>query len=152
MKKALLGFVVLGIVLWLASIASSEEITYRKHIKPLFEEKCGVCHGAGAAPEYYAFKAEQDKWMSQGKGMRMDTYSHLLFYTAWPDTGALMRRLNDGKGVKDGKPGNMYQHLGGTEEERQQNLKLFKEWVGNWTLKRWKEVTKEDIDGIRVKY
>jgi len=84
--------------------------------------------------------------------MRMDTYSHLIFYTAWPDTGALMRRLDDGKGVKDGKPGNMYQYLGGTEEERQQNLRLFKEWVGNWTLKRWKEFSKEDVEGIKVKY
>lgn len=152
MKKAILGFFVLGIVPWLVSMAWSEEVTYRKHIKPLFEAKCGMCHGADAAPEYYAFKEEQAKWMSQGKGMRMDTYSHLLFYTAWPDTGALMRRLNDGKEVKDGKPGNMYQHLGGTEEERQQNLKLFKEWVGAWTLKRWKEITKEEIEGIKVKY
>jgi hypothetical protein len=31
--------------------------------------------------------------------------------TAWPDIGALIRRLDDGKGSKDGKPGNMYQHL-----------------------------------------
>lgn len=84
--------------------------------------------------------------------MRLDTYSHLIFYTAWPDTGALMRRLDDGKNTKDGEPGNMYQYLGSTEEERQQNLKLFKDWVGNWTLKRWKDITKEDMDGIKVKY
>lgn len=152
MKKAFLAVIVLGVVLCFASIASSEEITYRKHIKPLFDSKCRACHGSDAAPEYYAFKEDQNKWTAQGKGMRMDTYSHLVFYTAWPDTGALMRRLNDGRGVKDGKPGNMYQHLGGTEEERQQNLKLFKEWVGNWTMKRWKEISKEDIDGIKVKY
>lgn len=152
MKKAFLEVIVLAVALFFASIASSEEITYRKHIMPLFESKCVVCHGSEAAPEYYAFKEDQNKWTAQGKGMRMDTYSHLIFYTAWPDTGALMRRLNDGRGVKDGKPGNMYQYLGGTEEERQQNLKLFKEWVGNWTLKRWKEIKKEDIDGIKVKY
>jgi hypothetical protein len=152
MKKALLPVLVLGAALCSTSIASAEEITYRKHVKPLFDSKCGACHGSEAAPEYYAFKEEQNKWTAQGKGMRMDTYSHLLFYTAWPDTGALMRRLDDGKGVKDGKPGNMYQYLGGTEEERQQNLKLFKEWVGNWTLKRWKEISKEDINGIKVKY
>ncbi|MFZ6008270.1 MAG: cytochrome C, partial [Nitrospirota bacterium] len=97
-------------------------------------------------------KEEKDMWLSKGKGMRMDTYSHLVFYTAWPDTGALMRRLDDGKGSKEGKPGNMYQHLGSTEEERQQNLKLFKDWVGGWTLKRWKDITKEDMDGIKAKY
>ena len=152
MKKVLSGIILSGIVLSLVSLALSEEITYRKHIKPLWEVKCGACHSSDAAPEYYAFKEDQDKWVKQGKGMRMDTYSHLIFYTAWPDTGALMRRLDDGKGVKDGKPGNMYQYLGGTEEERQQNLKLFKEWVGNWTLKRWKEFSKEDVEGIKVKY
>ena len=152
MKKAFLAVIVFGLALCFASIALSEEITYRKHIKPLFESKCGVCHGSDAAPEYYAFKEDQNKWTAQGKGMRMDTYSHLMFYTAWPDSGALMRRLDDGRGVKDGQPGNMYQHLGGTEEERQQNLKLFKDWVGNWTLKRWKEISKEDIDGIKGKY
>jgi hypothetical protein len=32
------------------------------------------------------------------------------------------------------------------------NLQLFKAWVGNWTLKRWPEITKEELDGIKVKY
>ncbi|MBT9537978.1 MAG: hypothetical protein IVZ94_07575 [Nitrospirae bacterium] len=63
-----------------------------------------------------------------------------------------MRRLDDGKNTKDGKPGNMYQYLGSTEEERQQNLKLFKDWVGNWTLKKRKDITKEEMEGIKVKY
>lgn len=134
-----------------SSVSRAEEITYRKHIKSLFNEKCIVCHGKDSAPEYYAFK-EEDKYLAKGQGMRMDTYSHLIFYTAWGDTGSLMRRLDDGKNTKDGKPGNMYQYLGSTEEERQQNLKLFKDWIGNWTLKRWPEITKEDMNGIKVKY
>lgn len=136
----------------LSGPAWAEEATYRKHIKPLFDAQCLACHGPNSAPEYEAFKEDKDRWMSKGQGMRMDTYSHLIFYTAWPDTGALMRRLDDGKGGKEGKPGNMYIHLGSTEEERQKNLKLFKEWVGNWTLKRWKDITKEDMNGIKVKY
>jgi hypothetical protein len=82
----------------------------------------------------------------------MDTYVHLIYYTAWPDTGALMRRLDDGKASKDGKLGNMYEHLGATEEERQKNLSLVKSWVGNWVLKRWPEIAKEDIGGVTVKY
>lgn len=134
-----------------ASVSMADEVTYRKDIKPVFDSKCVVCHGAGA-PEYYAFKEEKEKWVAQGKGMRMDTYSHLLFFTAWPDTGSLMRRLDDGKNVKDGKSGNMYEHLGQTEEDRQKNLQLFKAWIGNWTLKRWAEVSKEDMDGIKAKY
>ncbi len=141
---------VVSMVLTIASLAMAEEVTYRKHIKPLFDQKCVACHGKDAAPEYYAFKEDPKKYTDKGQGMRMDTYSHLIFYTAWPDTGALMRRLDDGKIA--GSSGNMYQYLGSTEEERQKNLKLFKDWVGNWTTKRWKDITKEDMDKIKVKY
>jgi hypothetical protein len=63
-----------------------------------------------------------------------------------------MRRLDDGKGSKDGKPGNMYQHLGDTEKERQQNLGQFKEWVGSWSLKRLPETTKEELSSIKATY
>lgn len=145
-------FVVVYFFIFGISYCYAEEITYRKNIKPIFDSKCISCHGKDSAPEYYAFKEEKDSWLSKGQGMRMDTYSHLIFYTAWPDTGALMRRLDDGKNTKDGKPGNMYKYLGSTEEERQKNLEIFKKWVGNWILKRWPEVTKEEMDGIRVKY
>ena len=149
MKKiALTALLALGI----ASVSFAEEVTYTKQIKPLFDKHCVGCHGKDSAPEYHAFKAEKDKWLAKGQGMRMDTYSHLVFYTAWPDTGALMRRLDDGKNSKEGKAGNMYKHLGATEEERQKNLALFKEWVGNWNLKKWPEVTKEELDGVKVKY
>lgn len=134
------------------SAVRAEEVTYRKHIKAIIDAKCIGCHGQDAAPEYHAFKEEKEKWLSRGQGMRLDTYSHLVFYTAWPDTGALMRRLDDGEGRKDGKPGNMYRHLGATEEERQRNLKLFREWVGNWTHVKWPEITKEDMERIKVKY
>lgn len=145
-------FVVAVAAFVFSSVSWADEITYRKHIKPLFDEKCLACHGSASAPEYDAFKEEKEKWLAQGQGMRMDTYSHLTFYTAWPDTGSLMRRLDDGKNTKDRKPGNMYQHLGSTDGERQKNLALFKAWVGNWTLKRWPEITKEEMNGIKVRY
>lgn len=35
--------------------------------------------------------------------------SHLAGYIGWPDTGALMRRLDDGSSSIDKKSGNMYQ-------------------------------------------
>ena len=71
-----------------------------------------------------------------------------------------MRRLDDGKSAADGKPGNMYRYLGETEEERQKNLQLYKEWVGTdaWKPNRWEArgkvpaITKEDMDKIKVKY
>jgi len=94
------------------------------------------------------------------KGPRMDTYADLVFFVGWPDSGALMRRLDDGKSASDGKPGNMYQNLGATEEERQKNLDLFKQWVGKdaWKMNRWEArgkvpaITKKDMDNIKVKY
>jgi hypothetical protein len=82
--------------------AVAQEVTYVDHIKPIMDAKCIRCHGPDS-PEYEAFKAEKEKWLAQFKGPRMDTYSHLIFYTAWPDTGSLMRRLDDGKNTKDGK-------------------------------------------------
>ena len=93
-------------------------------------------------------------------GPRMDTYADLIFYVGWPDTGALMRRLDDGKTAADGKPGNMYQYLGNTNEERQKNLNLYKEWIGTeaWKHNRWEArgkvpaITKEEMDKIKVKY
>lgn len=123
----------------------AEDVTYRRDIKPIFDARCASCHGS-SSPEYPAFKEAKEQWIAKGQGPRMDTYSHLIYYTAWPDTGALMRRLDDGK------PGNMHQYLGETAEERQKNLQLFKRWVGGWTLKKWGEITKEDMNGISVKY
>ena len=84
----------------------------------------------------------------------MDTYAEMLFYIAWPDTGALMRRLDDGKNTKDGKPGNMYLYLGATDQERQKNFTLFKDWIGKdaWILKRPDAITKEELLRFKVKY
>lgn len=134
------------------AFAAADEATYTGQIAPLVNARCSGCHGSNAAPEYHAFKKDKEKWIAKGKGMRMDSYSHLVFYTAWPDTGALMRRLDDGKNSKDGKPGNMYIHLGNSEDERQRNLALFKGWVGNWTLKRWPDISKEELNSIMVRY
>jgi len=132
--------------------AGAEEITWRGSIKGIVEQQCLGCHGPDSAPEYPQFKEEKETWLGKGLGMRMDTYSHLVAFVGWPNTGAMMRRLDDGQNTKDGKPGNMYQHLGATEEERQANLSLFKAWVGNWSLKRWPDTTKDELSGIKVKY
>ncbi len=127
------------------------EVRYITHIKPIFDSKCIGCHGQDS-PEYPEFKENKKKYEEMFKGPRMNTYANLIFFTGWPDTGALMRRLDNGNNTKDGKPGNMYQHLGATEEERQKNLAIFKEWIGNWTLKRWSDISKEELDKIKVKY
>lgn len=139
--------------------ADAQEVTYRGQIRPLWENKCAACHGADA-PYYGDFKEAKDDFVAQDLGPRMDTYADLIFFIGWPDTGALMRRLDDGKSHVDGKPGNMYEYLGDDEAERQKNLKLFKAWVGEsaWTVKRWSGrgeaagVTKEELDRLKLKY
>ena len=113
----------------------------------------------GGCPPIGDFEVESKKFEAQLKGPRMDIYADLISFIGWPDTGAVMRRLDDGKST-GGKPGNMYQFLGTTDEERQQNLKTFKAWVGpdGWILKRWQArgsvpaITKEELDKMQVKY
>lgn len=142
----------IGLTILATTAVNAQETTWSGSIKGIVEKQCSACHGADSAPEYPQFKKEKEKWQAKGLAMRMDTYSHLVSFVGWPNTGAMMRRLDDGKGSKEGKPGNMYQHLGATEEERQKNLALFKAWVGNWSLKRWPDMTKEELNGIKVKY
>ena len=142
------------------SVASwAQDITYRKDIRPLWVQKCAGCHGA-ESPYLGDFDENKKKFEAAFKGPRMDTYADLVFFIGWPDTGAIQRRLDDGKSTSNGKPGNMYNYLGATEEERQKNLNLFKEWVGKdaWKLNRWEArgkvpaITKEDLDKVNVKY
>ena len=131
--------------LFISSAVQASEVTYREHIKPIFDAQCNSCHGT-ASPEYKAFKQDKANWVAKSIGPRMNSYAYLVYFTGWPDTGALMRRLDDVK------PGNMYQHLGNSEQERQQNLALFKSWVGGWTLKRFKDLSKEELAAIKVAY
>lgn len=148
MKKVLAALTLTALA---ATSAQANEVTWSGAIKSVFEKNCIGCHGSDA-PEYAAFKKDKDAWLKKGTGMRMETYSHLVSFVGWPNTGALMRRLDDGKGTKDGKAGNMYQHLGSDEQERQANLSLFKKWAGSWNLKRWADVSKEDMNGVAAKY
>lgn len=156
----MLRTVMLSYALLAASATSfAADVTYRKDIQPLWIQQCSECHGA-KSPYLGEFEEKKKAFEDQGQGPRMDTYADLIFYVGWPDTGALMRRLDDGKGAADGKPGNMYRYLGGTAEERQKNLNLFKEWVGTdaWKHNRWQArgkvpaITKEEMDRMKVKY
>ncbi|MSN24368.1 MAG: cytochrome C [Geobacter sp.] len=149
MKKTLAAF---GLASIAAATVNAQEVTWSNSIKGIVEKQCVICHGSDSAAEYQLFKKDKEKWLAKGQGMRMDSYSHLVSFVGWPNSGAMMRRLDDGKSSSDGKQGNMYQHLGATEEERQQNLAQFKAWVGNWTLKRWAEITRDDLSGIKAKY
>ncbi len=144
MKQTIFA-VILTAALAITTTAFGSEITYRNTIKGIFDARCNDCHGE-SSPEYKVFKQDKQRWLAEELGPRMDSYTYLVYFTGWPDTGALMRRLDDTK------PGNMYQHLGENEQERQQNLAAFKSWVGGWTLKRFDALTKEELSDIKVAY
>lgn len=129
------------------------DIDYRKDIRLLWQAKCSTCHGA-EAPYLGDFKEAKEKFTAAMKGPRMDSYADLLHFVAWPNTGALMRRLDNGKSAADGKAGNMYQYLGATDADREKNLAVFKAWVGEdaWTLKRRDAVSKDELMKIKAKY
>jgi cytochrome c553 len=137
------------ITLWMLLVPSLSmaQVTYQKNIRSIMEARCSMCHGS-QAPLIDDFKKDKDKYVRQNKGPRMDSYSLLIEFVKGKDAGAIMRRLDDGKSKDDKKPGNMYIFLGKDEEERQKNLKVFKEWVGSWNLKRKADLTPEETKKV----
>jgi len=137
-----------------AASVSADEVTYRDHVQPLFDAKCAACHGA-SSPYIGDFDEDPDRYAAMNLGPRMDSYADMITFVVYPDTGALVRRLDDGRVHPEGKAGNMYQDLGEDEEERQRNLAIFKAWVGGgeaWNPARWREMSKEQLDRIEVAY
>ncbi len=134
-----------------ASQLLAADVTWQKDIKPVFDKQCAACHGAGS-PDYNEFAKDKKMWTAKGIGMRMDSYSYIITYVGWPYSGAMMRRLDDGSNLPTKKAGNMYEYLGNSEAERKANLELFKSWIGNWNTKRFKDVTKEELGLLKLKY
>ena len=142
--------------------AIAADVSYRNDVAPLLQAQCADCHFAAAgAPTLQEFDLAKEKYTKDKTGPRLDTYENLLILIAYPDSGAFMRRLDDGSSpYAGGKPGNMYKHLGETDAERAKNLATLKAWVGQggWNLNRWNArgevpaVTKEQIDKLVLKY
>ena len=129
-------------------VAAEKKVAY-KDVKKIQSEKCIACHGSDS-PTIEEFDKDEAGFKSKNKGPRMDTYGNLMIFVNGKEAGSLMRRLDDGKNTKDGKPGNMYQNLGKDEQERAENLKVFKQWVGNWTLKRRSDLTEKELKAIKA--
>lgn len=144
--KKILGSAI-AMVLFLFGFGYAETVTYKGKIQTIMAAKCVACHGDNA-PTLEDFKKDKERFKQMMKGPRMDTYENLVIFVNGKDAGALMRRLDDGKSKADGRPGNMYQYLGSTEDERQNNLSVFKKWVGSWNLKKRAELTEEELNKI----
>ena len=152
--RMLTGFFVLfsGI----AASATAQDVTWRKDVQPIVAAKCAGCHGA-SQPEFAEWMVRREK--EKNLAPRMDSYAHFTNYVVWPATGAMMRRLDDGKAA-GGKPGNMYAFLGVDDAERAANLKTIKAWLGEgaWNLNRWEKrdktpgISKDQLDKIKANY
>ena len=159
MKSKLLAAFALATSTTIALPATAAEPTYRTNIAPLLHKYCSECHGADA-PSLAEFLLNEAKYKEEKSGPKLNTYADVMQLIGWPDTGAMMRRLDDGTNTADKKPGNMYKHLGDTEAERAANLALIKAWIGEdaWNLNRWAKrgdipaITKEQMDKLKVKY
>ena len=128
---------------------SEARVTYESDIRRLTVKQCRECHGP-KSPLLAEFKKDKKGFKEKDLGPRMDSYETLMIFVNGPDTGALMRRLDDGTNTKDGKPGNMYENLGDDPEERAANFAIFKRWVGGWTLKRGSQISETERRAIKA--
>jgi len=146
MKRSLYLLAAAG-ALAFAGSAAAQSVTYENTVKKILAQQCMSCHGAGA-PTLAEFDKDKEGWKKKMKGPRFDDYDNLSILVKGSDAGALMRRLDDGKNTKDGKPGNMYMWLGASDHERAERLGVMKKWVGNWSLKRRKELSESELRAI----
>ena len=119
----------------------ASDVTYSKDVAPLIKKYCAECHSPPDAPPLSEFLLDVEKYKEAKVGPRHDTYEHLMQLVNGKDTGALMRRLDNGSSpYAKGKAGNMFKYLceKGNDAECAANLKLMTEWVvgeGNtWDL------------------
>ncbi len=139
---------VFGVCIGFSAAAGAQELTWGKDIEPIIKAQCGACHGSGQ-PEYAEWMVRREK--EKQLASRMDTYAHFMNYVVWPATGAMMRRLDDGKSpLAGGKPGNMYRYLGDSDADRAKNLATIKAWLGegNWNLNRLEK--RGDVPGLTI--
>lgn len=139
-----------------AASAGAQDLTWQKDIQPIIAAKCAGCHGANQ-PGFAEWNVQRVK--DKNLAPRLDTYAYFMNHVVWPETGSVMRRLDDGKSA-GGKPGNMHAFLGADDAERAKNLQTLTAWLGEgaWNLSRWQKrgdtpaVTKEQLDKIKAKY
>lgn len=115
-----------------ASNGADEEevsVTYESDVEPFIAENCLTCHGE-ASP------------------IPLHDYDSLMVYVNGDQAGAFMRSLDNGDNRDDGQPGSMYDYLGESEDEREENLAMLKDWVGNWTLDT--QLSDEDRNAIKA--
>lgn len=141
------SFVAAAALAAFSGAAAADSVTYENTAKKIFAERCAACHISGA-PSMSEFQGNKEAWTKKFKGPSMADYKSVMVMVNGSDAGAMMRRLDDGKNTKDGKPGNMYNYLGKDAGERAERLAKMKQWVGHWSLKRRNEFSDEELRRI----
>ncbi len=149
LKRTTHFLIAAGALALFSGVAGAQSVTYENSVKDILSKRCMGCHGKGA-PNLADFSKDQAAWKKKMKGPRLDNYADVMLLVNGSDAGALMRRLDDGKNTKDGKPGNMYRFLGKTDSEREQGLETMKKWVGGWNLKRRKDLSEGELAAIKA--
>ncbi len=151
-KVILLTVLSAGLIALTFGAASADEnktVTYENTIKKIQQDRCLACHGLDS-PTLKEFDSDKEGFKKKLKGPRMDTYENLMVFVNGQDAGALMRRLDDGKNTKGGKPGSMYAYLADDDHERAERLEKFKKWVGSWNLKKRKDLTEAELNAVKA--
>ena len=143
------SFVAAGALAAFCGGAAADSVTSGNTVKKIFAKRCAACHTSGA-PNMSEFQGNKEAWTKKFKGPSMADYKSVMVMVSGSDAGAMMRRLDDGKNTKDGKPGNMYNYLGKNAGERAERLQKVKAWVGQWSLKRRNELTEAELKQIRA--
>lgn len=126
---------------------TTPKVTYENTIRALVDKHCLECHG-NDAPNMEEFKKDLEGYKAKKLGPRIDSYEYLMVMVSGIDTGAIMRRLDDGANTQDKQPGNMHKYLGKDAAERAANLALWKSWMGSWNLKRAKDITEAERKAV----
>ncbi|MFC1855455.1 cytochrome C [Thermodesulfobacteriota bacterium] len=129
------------------SFSQNSNITYDKDIKKVMVQFCESCHGSDA-PDSVEYHKNRDKYVAAGVSIRMDRYEYLMNFVNGDDFGALSSHLDDGKNREEMTPGSMYQYLGETEDKRQKNLQMFKDWLGHWSTATRRTLEQQQTDNL----
>jgi len=67
-------------------------------------------------------------------------------------SGAVIRRLDDGRIRKTGSQGTCTSISAPPMKNGRQISPCSKDWIGTWNLKKWPDVTEEEMNGLRMDY
>jgi hypothetical protein len=113
----------------------ADRAIFQAKILPIFEANCMDCHGDDA-PSYATYLTAPERFKKEKLGPRMMSYDEVMLFVTGPEFGSMARRLDDGANTPNQRRGNMFKYLGETDRQREENLRILKQWIGE---KSWRQ-------------